>query len=78
MANTATSIRLSGLARRLVSDGLLNEENAQTAQSAAKESKQAFVSYLVNNKILASGDLAAVAAQSSVYRYLISMLWIWS
>jgi len=63
MANTATSIRLSGLARRLVSDGLLNEENAQTAQSAAKESKQAFVSYLVNNKILASGDLAAVAAQ---------------
>lgn len=63
MANTATSVRLSGLARRLVSDGLLTEDNAQTAQSAAKESKQAFVSYLVNNKILGSSDLASVASQ---------------
>jgi type IV pilus assembly protein PilB len=63
MADTATSIRLSGLARRLVSDGLLTEENAQSAQTAAKESKQAFVSYLVNNKILGSIDIAAVASQ---------------
>lgn len=63
MANTATSVRLSGLARRLVSDGLLTDENAQTAQSAAKESKQAFVTYLVNNKILGSSDLASVASQ---------------
>ena len=63
MANTATSVRLSGLARRLVSDGLLTEDNAQTAQSAAKEAKQAFVSYLVNHKILGSDDLASVASQ---------------
>lgn len=63
MTDTATSIRLSGLARRLVSDGLLSEENAQAAQTAAKESKQAFVSYLVNNKILGSNDLASVASQ---------------
>ncbi|OUR65516.1 type IV-A pilus assembly ATPase PilB [Methylophaga sp. 42_25_T18] len=63
MANTATSVRLSGLARRLVSDGLLTEDNAQTAQSAAKEAKQAFVSYLVNHKILGSADLASVASQ---------------
>lgn len=63
MANTATPIRLSGLARRLVSDGLLTEEDAHSAQSAAKESKQAFVSYLVNKKILASADLASIASQ---------------
>jgi type IV pilus assembly protein PilB len=63
MANTATPIRLSGLARRLVSDGLLTDEDAHSAQSAAKESKQAFVSYLVNKKILASADLASIASQ---------------
>jgi type IV pilus assembly protein PilB len=63
MANTATPIRLSGLARRLVGDGLLTEEDAHSAQSAAKESKQAFVSYLVNKKILASADLASIASQ---------------
>ena len=63
MANIAASIRLSGLARRLVSDGLLNENNAQAAQSAAKESKQAFVSYLVNHKIVGSSELAYVASQ---------------
>jgi type IV pilus assembly protein PilB len=63
MANTATPIRLSGLARRLVSDGLLTEDDAHNAQSSAKESKQAFVSYLVNKKILDSVDLASIASQ---------------
>jgi type IV pilus assembly protein PilB len=63
MANPATTLRLSGLARRLVSDGLLTEEDAQTAQVAAKESQQAFVSYLVNNKVLGSLEIATVASQ---------------
>jgi type IV pilus assembly protein PilB len=63
MANPATTLRLSGLARRLVSDGLLTEEDAQTAQAAAKESQQAFVSYLVNNKVLGSLEIATVASQ---------------
>ncbi|MCX4187603.1 type IV-A pilus assembly ATPase PilB [Methylophaga sp. OBS4] len=63
MANMATSIRLSGLARRLVNEGLLNEEQAQSAQTAAKEAKQPFVTYLVNHKILGSQDIAAIASQ---------------
>jgi type IV pilus assembly protein PilB len=41
----------------------LTEEDAQTAQAAAKESQQAFVSYLVNNKVLGSIEIATVASQ---------------
>jgi type IV pilus assembly protein PilB len=63
MANMATPMRLSGLARRLVNEGLLNEEQAISAQSAAKEAKQPFVTYLVNHKILGSADIAAIASQ---------------
>lgn len=63
MANMATPMRLSGLARRLVNEGLLNEEQALAAQSAAKEAKQPFVTYLVNHKILGSADIAAIASQ---------------
>jgi len=63
MANMVTPMRLSGLARRLVNEGLLNEEQALTAQSAAKEAKQPFVTYLVNHKILGSADIASIASQ---------------
>lgn len=63
MANMTAPIRLSGLARRLVSEGLLKEEEAQTAQSAAKEAHQSLVTYLVNRKILKSEDIAAIASQ---------------
>ncbi len=63
MANMATPMRLSGLARRLVNEGLLNEEQALSAQAAAKEAKQPFVTYLVNHKILGSADIAAIASQ---------------
>ncbi|MTI63670.1 type IV-A pilus assembly ATPase PilB [Methylophaga sp.] len=63
MANMATPMRLSGLARRLVNEGLLNEEQALSAQSAAKEAKQPFVTYLVNHKILGSADIASIASQ---------------
>src|SRR5690554_1069516 len=63
MANIAATIRLNGLARRLVNEGLLNEEQAFAAQSAAKEARQPFVTYLVNHKILASDAIAAIASE---------------
>ncbi len=63
MANVATSIRLSGLARRLVDEGLLSEQDADNAQQAAKEAKLALVSYLVSNKIVSSKNIASVASQ---------------
>ena len=46
MANMAAPMRLSGLARRLVNEGLLTEEQALHAQSAAKEAKQPLVRLL--------------------------------
>ncbi len=57
------SIRLSGLARRLITDGLLSEEDALSAQKNAKNANQPFVSYLVRNKILDSHAIALVASQ---------------
>jgi type IV pilus assembly protein PilB len=57
------SIRLSGLARRLITDGLLSEDEALSAQKNAKEANQPFVSYLVRNKILDSHAIALVASQ---------------
>ena len=52
---------LSGLARRLVRDGLLTEANAQEAFQAANRDKKPFVSYLVEKK-LAQGLAIAEAA----------------
>ncbi|NQZ54780.1 MAG: type IV-A pilus assembly ATPase PilB [Piscirickettsiaceae bacterium] len=63
MAELATTIKLSGLARRLVGDGLLSEQDADAAQQAAKEASLPFVSYLVNNRIVSSKDIAAMASQ---------------
>ncbi len=59
----ATSIKLSGLAQRLINDGLLSEEEAETAQLAAKKANLAFVSYLVAHKIVSSQSVAAIASQ---------------
>jgi type IV pilus assembly protein PilB len=54
---------LSGLAKRLVADGLLDEELAAEAQEKALKKREPFVSHLVENKILASADIAAAACQ---------------
>jgi len=63
MENNVAPIRLSGLARRLVSDGLLSNDDALSAQASAKEASQAFVTYLVNNKLTSSADIAVVSSQ---------------
>jgi type IV pilus assembly protein PilB len=63
MAIASSAFRLSGLAKRLVADGVLSEEDAQAAQIAAKESQKALVSYLVDQKILDSTRLAKVASE---------------
>ena len=63
MATTNPTAHLSGLARRLVMDGLLNENEAATAHEAALKKRSHFVSYLVENKILKSRDIAWSGAQ---------------
>lgn len=54
---------LKGLARRLVRDGLLSEEDTVSAQNDAKKAKIAFVSFLVQNTLVSSRDIASVASQ---------------
>lgn len=53
---------LSGLARRLVSDGLLDQELARKALAQASKEKAPFVQHLVNNAILDSRTIARVAS----------------
>ena len=63
MAVSSTQIRLSGLARKLVQDGLLAQEIAEQAAEQSTKDKSSLVSHLVNNKILDSYTLANVASQ---------------
>ena len=53
---------LSGLPRRLVQDGILDEAAAIEAKAAAKESKTRLVSYLVQNQLADPRDVAVAAA----------------
>jgi len=63
MAVSANRINLSGLARRLVLDGLLEDAAAQDHFQKALGKKQPFVSYLVENKLCPSAAIALSAAQ---------------
>ncbi|HEX4871592.1 MAG TPA: type IV-A pilus assembly ATPase PilB [Nevskiaceae bacterium] len=53
---------LGGLARRLVADGLLSEEQAREAQAKALKSGTPLVTLLVDNKQVAPGRLAESAS----------------
>ncbi len=53
---------LSGLARRLVRDGLLDEEHATQALKDSAKNKQPLVQHLVAQKILGAASIAAAAS----------------
>ena len=55
-------IKLSGLPRKLVNDGILDEETAIEAIKAAKKEKVTFTQYLVSNGII---DAARIATEAS-------------
>ena len=63
MVTSSPVSHLSGLAKRLVMDGLLAEELASDAQEKALKSREPYVSYLVVNKILDSFSIASSACQ---------------
>lgn len=63
MATTAPKIVLGGLARRLVLDGKLSEEVAEKAFTSARKENASFISYIVREKLIASKEVAQVAAQ---------------
>ena len=56
-------MQLSGLARRLVQDGLLDEETAVKAATSARKKKTPLVSWLVENKLASARDIAWSASQ---------------
>ena len=54
--------KLSGLSRKLVNDGLLDEEKAIKALKSAREEKITFTQYLVDNNIVAAKKIAMEAS----------------
>lgn len=62
MASIKPKFNLGGLARRLIHDQLLTEEEAAECYEKALKAKVTFVSYLVQNKILNASDIAASAS----------------
>ncbi|MEK8022166.1 MAG: type IV-A pilus assembly ATPase PilB [Candidatus Parabeggiatoa sp.] len=54
---------LTGLARKLVIDGLLSEIEAETAFDKSLTTRIPFVTYLVNQKLVTSLDIALAAAE---------------
>ena len=65
--------QLSGLAGRLVADGLLDAETARTAQTEAAREKTPFVTYLVAQDYLEGQKLAEMAAISAATRRVIRL-----
>ena len=63
MAVTKSNVHLSGLARKLVNDGLLEQETAQQAHQDALKEKMPLVSYLVTNDIVSGDKIARAASQ---------------
>lgn len=63
MATPQSSLKLSGIANRLIIDNLLPEVEVQKAWQAAERQKTSFVHYLVENKLMDARQLAALASQ---------------
>ncbi len=61
--NPKKKVILTGLARRLVIEGLLTEEAAGKAFDDSLKTRTSFVSYLVNKKLVKSRDVALEAAK---------------
>lgn len=62
MANNTSNITLTGLARRFVDDGLLDEATAKDAFVQASQNRIPLITYLVQNNLADSGKLAFSAA----------------
>ncbi len=62
MATTPSKAPLSGLARRLIRDNLLSQADAEQACQDALKQKAAFVTHLVDKKILAANKIALAAS----------------
>jgi type IV pilus assembly protein PilB len=59
----ANTIKLPGLARKLVDEGLLNEIQAEQAFEQSLSTRTPFITYLVTQKLVSGRDIAVVAAE---------------
>ncbi len=61
MASVATAnlVGITGIARRLVMDGALDEADARAALEAANEAKRPIATYLLENKLVGPAQMAA-------------------
>ncbi|MFW5431669.1 MAG: type IV-A pilus assembly ATPase PilB [Methylophilaceae bacterium] len=64
MATTATATKLSGLARMLIKEGLLSEQEATALQSQADIANVAFVSQVIASKKLTAEKIADVSSKA--------------
>ncbi len=62
MATPASSVRIGGLALRLINDGLISEEDASKAQKKAREDQISLTSYLVEHDYVKAKELANCAS----------------
>lgn len=62
MNTSSPAIALSGLARRLVKDGVLSEQIAQEALHSCAREKKPFVAYLVQSNLAKSSTIAEAAS----------------
>jgi type IV pilus assembly protein PilB len=69
MAATATSIKLSGLARLLVQENLLSEADANTIQSQANLAKSPFISNVISSKKVSAEKIAEISSKSFGFPY---------
>ncbi|MBS97279.1 MAG: type IV-A pilus assembly ATPase PilB [Oceanospirillaceae bacterium] len=53
---------LSGLAKRLVNDGIFSADVAMEAQNAAREANESFVSYIINQRLVSAHRAANAAS----------------
>lgn len=63
MATAAAVTQLSGLARKLVEDGVIEQAKALSAQEDAAKKKKPLVSYLVENKLADAKKIAQSASE---------------
>ena len=61
MAVSTAQVPLTGLARKLVLDGLLEEEAASQAWEDSLSSKTPFVSYVVDKGLVEAASIAQIA-----------------
>ena len=63
MATPASSVKIGGLALRLLNDGLITQDEASSAQKQAREENISLASYLVKKGMVEASELANCASK---------------